>query len=145
MTNLAKPSIAGCTSQGYATASKDAHRHNKIWYPGQKFQLLPFVDGSIHTLCMIICEASALQLSILLAQAAAASAQHSQEVASLQAQLSALQHEKRQLLGRSAQHSRDAKHAAAAAQESQGLLERTKQQLQKVSKQLEAKEATLSR
>lgn len=78
-------------------------------------------------------------------QAAAAAAQHSQELASLQAQLAALQQEKRQLFGKSAQQSRNARQAAAAAGELQGQLEQLRQQLARQSKQLEAKEAALAR
>ncbi|WIA29158.1 hypothetical protein OEZ86_011669 [Tetradesmus obliquus] len=76
--------------------------------------------------------------------AAAAAAQHSQELASLQAQLAALQQEKRQLFGKSAQQSRNARQAAAAAGELQGQLEQLRQQLARQSKQLEAKEAALA-
>lgn len=78
-------------------------------------------------------------------QASAAAAQHSQVVASLQAQLSVLQREKRQLHGRSAQQSRDARQVAVTTAELQAQLEQVGQQIQKLSKQLEAKEAALTR
>jgi chromosome segregation ATPase len=78
-------------------------------------------------------------------QAAAVSAQHSREVAGLQAQLSALQRQHKQLQGKCAQQARDLREASESAKAARGQQQGLQGELQDLRKQLQGKAAALSR
>lgn len=78
-------------------------------------------------------------------QAAAVSAQHSREVSGLQAQLSALQRQHKQLQGKCAQQARDLREATDSAQAARGQQQGLQVDLQELRKQLQGKAAALSR
>lgn len=83
--------------------------------------------------------------NVCVRQAAAAAVQHSSEVAGLQAQLTALQRNHKQLQGKAAQQARDLREtteAGKAAKVQQQLLEA---EVQELRKQLQGRAAALSR
>lgn len=100
--------------------------------------LVPTILHMYRIYNVVICHA-------LLFQAAAASAQHSREVSSLQAQLSALQRQHKQLQGKSAQHARDLREATGSAKAARCQQQVLQGELQELRKQLQGKAAALSR
>jgi chromosome segregation ATPase len=82
---------------------------------------------------------------LMVLQAAAAAAQHSQTVSSLEAQLSTLQRQHKQLQGKSAQQARDLREATDAGKAARFQQQAVQGELQALKKQLQGKAAALSR